>query len=74
MRLWVRSLASISGLRIQCCRELWCRSQMQLGSGMAVAVVWPHTEGAALKRQTNKQIESSLQMFVMKTAEALVGG
>ena len=28
----------LSGLRIQCCRELWCRLQTQLGSGMAVAV------------------------------------
>ena len=26
------------GLRIQCCCELWCRSQMQLGSGITVAV------------------------------------
>ena len=26
-------------LRIQCCRELWCRSQMQLPSGIVVAVV-----------------------------------
>ena len=40
IRLRVRSLASLSGLRIQCYRELWCRSQMQLGSGIAVAVVW----------------------------------
>jgi len=28
----------LSGLRIQHCRELWCRSQMQLGSLIAVAV------------------------------------
>ena len=34
-----RSLASLSGLRIQRCRELWCRSQMQLGSSIVVAVV-----------------------------------
>ena len=26
-------------LRIGPCRELWCRSQTQLGSGIAVAVV-----------------------------------
>ena len=38
MRLWVQSLALLSGLRIRRCRELWCRSQMQLGS-VAVAVV-----------------------------------
>ena len=37
MRLRVRSLASLSGLRIRRCRELWCRSQTWLGSGLAVA-------------------------------------
>ena len=39
MRLWVRSLASLSGLRIWHCHELWYRSQIRLGSGIAVAVV-----------------------------------
>ena len=39
MRLWVQSLASLGGLRIQHCRELWCRSQTRLGSHVAVAVV-----------------------------------
>ena len=38
MRFPVRSLASLSGLRIPCCCELWCRSQMRLGSDVAVAV------------------------------------
>ena len=38
MRLWVRSPASLIGLRIQHCPELCCRSQTQLGSGIAVAV------------------------------------
>ena len=28
----------LSGLTTQCCRELQCRSQMQLGSGVAVAL------------------------------------
>ena len=27
-----------SRLRIRYCRELWCRSQVQLGSGIGVAV------------------------------------
>ena len=39
MRLQVRSLASLSGLRIWHCHELWCRSKMWLGSGVAVALV-----------------------------------
>ena len=40
MRMWVRSLASLSGLGIWCCRELWCRSQTRLGSGVTVAPGW----------------------------------
>ena len=40
MRTQVRSLALLSVLRIQHCHELWCRLQMQLGSGVAVAVVY----------------------------------
>ena len=37
-RLWVQFLALISGLRICCCCELWCRWHLGLGSGIAVAV------------------------------------
>ena len=40
MRTRVRSLASLRGLRIWRCRELWCRLQTWLGSCIAVAVVW----------------------------------
>ena len=39
MRLWVRSLVSLTELRIRRCCELWCRSQMQPRSRLAVAVV-----------------------------------
>ena len=39
MRMWVQSLASLSGVRIQGYPELRHRGQMQLGSGIAVAVV-----------------------------------
>ena len=38
MRLWVQSLALLSGLKTQCCHELWGRSQRWLGSGIAVPV------------------------------------
>ena len=38
MRMWVRSLDPLSGLRIWCCHELWCRWQTRLGSGVAVTV------------------------------------
>ena len=53
MRLQVRSLASLSGLRIWHCCELWCRLQSRLGSDVAVAVfrplAWepPYAAGAA---------------------------
>ena len=39
MRMWVLSTASLSGLRIQNCRELQHRSGMRFGSHVAVAVV-----------------------------------
>ena len=59
----------LSGLRIQRCHGLWCRSQTQLGSCVAVAVVsaggfssdstpaWelPHATNAALKKQQQQQ-------------------
>ena len=47
MRTQVRSLASLCGLGIWRCHELWCRWQTWLGSGVAVVV--------ALKRQKKKE-------------------
>ena len=38
MRLWVRYLALLSGLRIWHCHQLWCKSQTWLGSCIAMAV------------------------------------
>ena len=38
MKTGVQSLASLTGLRIQHCCELRCRSQTRLGSRLAVAV------------------------------------
>ena len=68
MRLRVRSLALLGGLRIQCCHELWCRCRH--GSGPTLLWLWhrpaasapiqplawepPFTAGAALKRQKTK--------------------
>ena len=63
MRLRIQPLALLSGLRIRCCHELWCRFQTQLGSCVAVTVAkarslapiqplaWepPHATGVALK-------------------------
>ena len=69
MRTRVQSLASLIGLRIWYCHELWCRSQTWLGSGIAVAVAldggyssdrplaWglPYAACVAVKRQKNKK-------------------
>ena len=38
MRMQAQSVALLSGLRLQHCHELWCRSQTQLRSYVAVAV------------------------------------
>ena len=72
MRTQVQSLALLRGLRIQHCYELWCRSQMQLRSDIAVAVAQAsgyssdltpslgtnNATGVTLKRQTNKQTKN----------------
>ena len=62
-RMQVRSLALLSGLRIRHCHELWCRSQMQLRSHVAVAVAliqplaWepPCALGVVLKSKKKKK-------------------
>ena len=41
VRMQIQSLALFSGLRIQCCCDLWHRSQIQLRSCMAVAALQP---------------------------------
>ena len=43
---WVQSLVLLSGLRIWYCRELWCRLQMRLGSGIAVGCGVGHRHGS----------------------------
>ena len=73
MRLQVQSLATISGLRIQHCRELWCSHRR--GSDSALLWLWcrpaarapigalawelPHAVTAALKRQKAKKKKKS---------------
>ena len=53
MRMQVLSLASLSGLRIQRCRELWHRLA---ATAPVHPLVWepPYASGAALKKQINK--------------------
>jgi len=69
MRMRVRSLALLSGIRIQCCLELLCRSQAWLGFELlwlcrrqaAVAPIqplaWesPYAVDVALKRQKKQK-------------------
>ena len=67
MRTQVQYLALLSGLRIWHCRDLWCRSQIRLGSRVAEAVAsgtaligpldWelPYAMGTAPKRKKKKQ-------------------
>ena len=69
MRLQVRSLTFLSELRIWNCQKLWCRSQNQLGSGVAAAVMQassyssnqtptyepPHAKGVALEKMKRQQ-------------------
>ena len=69
MRMRVLSLASLGGLSIWHCLELWCRSQTRLRSCAAVPVAkagsynynvapsWelPHATHVALKKQKKKK-------------------
>ena len=56
MRMQVQSLASLSGLRTWLCYEQWCKSQMWLGSCVAVAPIrplgweFPYAAPAVLKK------------------------
>ena len=47
MRIWVQSLAWISGLRIQCCLQLQYSLQMQLRSNTAVVIEYKILHNAA---------------------------
>ena len=68
--LRVRALASLSGLTIRRCRELWCRSQMWLRSRVPVAVAaapirplaWesPYAMGRALEETKGKKKKKKL--------------
>ena len=63
MRMWVQSLASLRGLRIQCCHRLRCRSQLCLWYRTAVAapirsLAWElsHAPSVALERKEKKDV------------------
>ena len=54
MMLWVRSLASFSGLRMWHCHELWCRPAAVVPIR---PLAWepPYVRGVALKRKGKKK-------------------
>ena len=54
MRLRIQSLASLSGLRIWRCRELWCRPA---ATALIRPLAWelPYVVGVALKSQKKKK-------------------
>ena len=54
--MWVRSLAPLSGLGIQLCHELWCQSQMWLGSWVAVASM----QASSCSSNSTPRVETSL--------------
>ena len=74
MGMWVWSLASLSGLRIQHCCELWCRMRcssdpvlLRLWCRPAVAaqirpLAWelPYATGAALKQQQQQHFQEEI--------------
>ena len=66
MKRQIQSLASISGLRIQCHRELWCRLQTQLGSRVAVAVASSCSFDSTLSLGTFKCHRCSPKMLKRK--------
>ena len=83
--MWVRSLAPLSGLSIQCCRELQYRSQMQLWSNLALLWLWhrpaaaalirplawepPYLAGTALKSQKKKKKKSKIFLKERESSE-----
>ena len=69
MRTQVQSLASFTGLMIWHCRELWHRSQMQLRSGVALAVV----EAGGYSSDSTPSLETSicLRYSLKKTKKKL---
>ena len=54
MRLWAWSLASLSGLKIWRCHELWCRPVAVAPIG---PLAWepPYAAGGALKKRKDRE-------------------
>ena len=63
MRMWVRSLAALSGLRIRHCSELWCRPA---AAAPIRPLAWelPYATGTALKSRGKKEYLLKLLLFL----------
>ena len=55
---------SLSGLRIWCCCDLWCRSQMRLRSGIAVAVAPPSLGTSICQGCSCKKTKKTLCVYI----------
>ena len=62
LRLWVRSLAILSELKIWHCHKLWDGLQMRLGSGIAVAQELPFKKKKKKKKKKDLDSPSSLDI------------
>ena len=72
MRMRVRSLALLSGLRIRCCWKLWHRSQIQLGSRLQLQFnPWPGNfhmpKAQAIKRKKKKERKCMLRAYYLSS-------
>ena len=66
MRMKVQSLPSLSGLRIPCCRELWCRLA---ATALIGPLAWepPYAVGVALERQKRQKKNKKQKKKAAKT-------
>ena len=80
MKTQAQSLASLHGLKIWSCRELWCRLQMVHGSQVAVPGLkfkyqaWKtqNAAGSALKRKKKKKKKMLDEGFTRRTYTELL--
>ena len=77
MRIWVRPLALLSGLRIWRCYRLWCRShEVQILSCWGSGIGWqlqlwfspaqelPYATGGALKKKKRKKGKKEREKYI----------
>ena len=75
-KVGVRSLALLNGLRIQYCRELWCRLQTRLGSAPIRPLAWepPYAAEAAQRNSKKKKELEVVSMRIQVQSLASLSG